>query len=213
MKRNLQTAVLGGCLAMLASLAFAQSPPNSNEQRLLPRDREIQLAESAGPPGLVRDAALYVLEPQGYTMARGGSNGFSCLVGRDRQDTLEPMCFDPEGSQAILPVVLDAARFRGEGLSEEEIEKRIAEGFQAGRYRAPRRAGITYMLSKENLVFNGSKVIGYPPHVMIFAPYVTNKDIGADFKSPWMPWVLGEGSPHAYIMVVVREESREAETK
>lgn len=207
MQRNLQMAVMGVCFAMLVSLAFAQSSLNSNEQRLLPRDREIQLAESAGPPGLIRDAAIYVLEPQGYTMARGGSSGFSCLVGRERPDTLEPMCFDPEGSQTILPAVLDAARFRGQGLGEEEIGRRIAEGYQAGRYRAPRRAGITYMLSKENLVFNGQKVISYPPHVMIFAPYVTNKDIGADFKNRWLPWVLGEGTPHAYIMVVVREET------
>jgi hypothetical protein len=204
---GLRLAVLLVCVSVLTCPGVAQTPPNGNEQRLLPRERELQLAESAGPSGVVRDATLYTLGREGYQVARSGSNGFSCLVGRERTDTLEPMCFDLEGSQAILPVVLDAAKFRGEGLSEEEINRRIAEGFQAGRYRAPQRAGITYMLSRENLVFNGQKVISYPPHVMIFAPYVTNKDIGADFKNRWLPWVLAEGTPHAYIMVVVREET------
>jgi len=41
--------------------------------------------------------------------------------------------------------------------------------------------------------------------VMIMAPYVTNAEIGADFKNPAMPWVLNEGTPSAYIMVVTRD--------
>ncbi len=179
--------------------AEAELPP------LLPRAREIALAESAGPPGVAKEATIYVLARGGYIEARKGTNGFACLVGRERPDTLEPMCFDPEGTRTILPRVLDAARLREQGLSPEEVKRRIAEGFRSGKYRAPQRVGINYMLSTENRVFNGEKVISYPPHVMIFAPYVTNEDIGADLSNPWMPWVLAEGSPHAYILVVVRE--------
>jgi hypothetical protein len=58
------------------------------------------------------------------------------------------------------------------------------------------------MMSAQNFVFNGQSVIHYHPHVMIYAPYVTNKMIGADQKDPYQPWVLNEGSPHAYIIVV-----------
>jgi hypothetical protein len=58
------------------------------------------------------------------------------------------------------------------------------------------------MLSAENHVFNGQKVINYAPHVMVYAPYATNKDIGAGGNNPFMPWVLNEGSPHAYIIVM-----------
>jgi hypothetical protein len=173
---------------------------------IMPREQEMALAESAGPPGVAKAASIYVLERgTGYAVARQGTNGFACLVNRDRADTLEPECFDPEGAESILPVVLEGARLREQGVAAAEIDRRIAEGFQSGKYRAPRRGGVTYMLSKENKVFNGRRVISYPPHVMIFAPYVKNADIGADFKNPWMPWVLGEGTPHAYIMVVVRE--------
>jgi hypothetical protein len=60
------------------------------------------------------------------------------------------------------------------------------------------------MLSAENYVFNGQRVVKYHPHVMFYAPYLTNADIGANGKDPNAPWILNEGSPHAYMIVVTR---------
>jgi len=173
---------------------------------LLPSNREIALAESAGPKAVADAATLYVLERGGYRVARQGTNGFACLVGRERPETVEPMCFDPEGVETVLPRILDAAKLREEGLKDEDVRRKIAEGFEAGKYRAPKRAGVNYMLSRENRVFNGKTVVPYPPHVMIYAPFVSNADIGSTLENPWLPWVLGEGGPHAYIMVVVRDD-------
>jgi hypothetical protein len=167
------------------------------------REREIALAEGAGPPQLVAGASIYVLGESGYEVAREGTNGASCLVSRDRVDTLEPLCFDAEGTRAILPVYLLRGRLRAEGVSDEEIAARIDAGFDEGEFGPPRKTGIAYMLSEHNKVFNGSEVISYPPHIMVYAPYATNADIGADMSDPFMPWVLEEGSPHAYIIVVV----------
>lgn len=170
----------------------------------LTREQEIDLALSAVPAHLRPAAAVYVLGKEGYALAREGGNGVTCLVGRERPDTQEPICWDREGTETILPVALEEGRLRAQGLSEEAVEAKIAEGFARGTFRAPRRAGIAYMLSQENHVWNGRQVVHYFPHVMIYAPYVTNADIGSDGKSPWMPWVLREGHPHAYIMVVTR---------
>ena len=50
-------------------------------------------------------------------------------------------------------------------------------------------------------MFNGQRVIKYHPHVMSYAPYLTNADIGSNGKDPYAPWILNEGSPHAYIVV------------
>ena len=173
---------------------------------LIPRDEEIVLAESAGPSGIAKSATIYVLERGiGYTIARKGTNGFACLVHRDRVDTLEPECFDPEGAESLLQPELDRAKHRERGMSPAEADAKIDSGFASGLYRIPRRAAVTYMLSTKNKVFDGKKVIHYPPHIMISAPYVKNSDIGADFKDPSMPWVLNEGSPRAYIMVVVAD--------
>lgn len=169
----------------------------------LARAQEIALAEEAGPPALVAGATIYVLGEKGYEVAREGDNGASCLVSRDRVDTLEPLCFDAEGTRAILPVHLLRGRLRAQGMSDEQIEERVRAGFDSGELGPPARAGIAYMLSEHNKVFNGSEVIGYPPHIMVYAPYATNADIGADMSDPYMPWVLEEGSPHAYIIVLV----------
>ncbi|MEZ5317117.1 MAG: hypothetical protein R2752_06915 [Vicinamibacterales bacterium] len=166
------------------------------------RDGEIALALSALPESLRPSATVYVLGPKGYEKAREGTSGVHCLVSHDRPDTQEPICWDREGAETILPVKLDEAAWRAAGVPEAEIEARVAAGFRSGRYRAPRRSGVAYMLSAENWVFNGEKVIHYVPHVMMYAPYLTNADIGADGKDPNAPWILDEGSPHAYIIVV-----------
>ncbi len=186
--------------ALLAAPAAAQELPD-----LLPLEREIALAESAGPPHVAESATIYVLRRGGFEVAREGSNGFACLVTRHDQGSQEPQCFDPEGVATLLPVALERARLIEAGTDRAEVERVVGEGYAAGTYRAPRRGGVTYMLSTENKVFNGEKIISYPPHVMIMAPYVTNADIGADGSDPAMPWVLNGGTPHAYIMVVTNQ--------
>lgn len=64
---------------------------------------QIALAESAGPP-VGADAAIFTIGPKGYTKARDGRNGFTCLISRQRRDTLEPECFDAEGTATVVPV-------------------------------------------------------------------------------------------------------------
>ena len=54
-------------------------------------------------------------------------------------------------------------------------------------------------------------VVPFPPHVMFYAPYLTNADLGLDSAlgpdgNPVGPvFVAGEGSPHALIIVPVGE--------
>jgi len=92
---------------------------------------------------------------------------------------------------------------------DEEIANDIAQGYADGRFRAPRRAGLTHMLSTKNRVFHGEKLVSYPSHVMIMTPFVTNADIGADFSNRYLPWVLNEGKPSAYIMIVTDRSETE----
>ncbi len=168
---------------------------------------EIALALGALPESMRAAATVHVLGPKGYRKAREGTSGINCLVERSRPDTQEPICWDREGSESIMPVAYARAEWRASGLKEEDVERRVAEGFASGKFRTPRRNGVAYMLSAENYVFNGQKVIKYHPHVMFYAPYMTNADIGANGKDPNAPWILNEGSPHAYIIVVTRHGS------
>ena len=205
-ERNSTRGSVTTLFAALAALAWFPAPATAQHADApMTRAEEISLAEGAGPPALVADATIYVLAESGYEVARQGSNGAACLVSRDRVETLEPLCFDAEGTRAILPVYLERGRLRAAGRSEEDIEAHIQAGFESERFGPPSKTGIAYMLSPHNKVFNGSEVISYPPHIMVYAPYLTNADIGADMSDRFMPWVLEEGSPHAYIIVVVGE--------
>src|SRR5262249_19297838 len=64
----------------------AQTPPGV----------QMALALSAGPP-VADKAAVYVLGPKGYSKLKEGTNGFSCIVQRERLDEIAPQCFDAEG--------------------------------------------------------------------------------------------------------------------
>jgi hypothetical protein len=187
-----------------AGLPAAQSPEAAAFKRPASETEEVALALSALPETLRATAGVHVLGPKGYRRIRESTSGINCLVERSRPDTQEPICWDREGSDTIMPAVSAQAEWRATGLSDEEVKRRLAEGFASGRFRAPRRGGVAYMLSAENYVFNGQRVVRYLPHVMFYAPYATNADIGATGKDPHAPWVLNEGSPHAYIIVVTR---------
>jgi hypothetical protein len=62
---------------------------------------QIALAESAAPP-VGADAAIFTIGPKGYTKARDGRNGFTCLISRQHRDMLEPECFDAEGTATVV---------------------------------------------------------------------------------------------------------------
>ncbi len=168
----------------------------------LPRAEEIALAESAGPAHLVKEATIYALEKEGFVVVRKGTNGFSCLVQRSIPGAQEPLCLDKEGTEAVLPRYLGQARLRAQGLSAEEVQRALADGFLSGKYHAPGRFVISYMLSCENWVpVSATRAIPYPPHVMFYIPNITNEDIGSNSRDPWMPFVVDEGSPHAIVIV------------
>ncbi|NKB89202.1 MAG: hypothetical protein GKS06_13375 [Acidobacteria bacterium] len=207
--RSLSIRTLFSAVATLAATCLVPVPGVAQSEGTveLTRQEEATLAREAGPANLAADATVYVTGPDGYEVESQGTNGASCLVSRAPNGTLEPICFDAEGTRTILPVQMERGRMRAAGQDEAEITARIDSGLESGEFSAPSKAGIAYMLSDRNLVFNGNRVVSYPPHVMVYAPFVTNEDIGFDGSDGSMPWVLQEGTAHAYIMVIPRGSS------
>ena len=152
----------------------------------VPHERQIELAESAAPAEVSSHATVYILGPKGYEKAREGTNGFSCFVGRHfvkpAETTIEPQCFDAEGSRALLPVYMHGEELRTNGKSEAEIKADIANGYKEGRYQYPSKPGFLYMMSSRNrlraIPEHGTGI--FPPHLMFYAPNMTTKDIGFD---------------------------------
>src|SRR5437899_7786180 len=180
---------------------------------LLPREKEIELALSAAPEHLRKGAAVYVLERNGCVKLRSSTNGFTCIVNRDHPLNQKPVCFDAEGTATILPKILRVGELLMRGKPMLEIDVEIAEGFRTGKYISPRRSGVAYMLSGDIRNFNPQtgKVESFPPHVMFYAPNLTNADLGttreALKKDPSLPFVAYEG-PHGYIIVLAGDKQK-----
>src|SRR5262249_11406897 len=157
------------------------------------RDEKIKLAESAAPPEISGKATIYVLESNGYAKVREGANGFSCFVDRQTPWNTEPTCFDAEGSKTTLPTRFFVEEERAKGKSEEEIKAAIDGGYKSGRFKAPSKPGIVYMLSDKASLLVNDKIVRVPPHLMFYAPYATEKDIGDPPPSVNMPRLIRAG--------------------
>jgi hypothetical protein len=213
--RNVQT------LIVIASLLFTLSAnaENSKASKVepLPRDLEIQLALSALPPHLRDSATVYVLNPdKGFEVARKGTNEFHAFVARTgddtfrgswpftkyRDDILYPVSFDKAGVTAQMRVIFDAAEMQAKSTPPGELKKIIQDRHNGEFYKAPERAGISYMLSPVfrgyiNPEENDSVATLSIPHVMHYAPNVSNEDIGGGKPGGMDPFVIFHG-PHGY---------------
>jgi len=217
--RNVQTliVIVGLLFTLNANAENKQTPEGTNKIEPLPRDLEIQLALSALPPHLRDNATVYVLNPaKGFEVARKGTNEFHAFVARTgddtfrgswpftkyRDDILYPISFDKAGVKAQMRVFFDAAEMQAKGTPPGELKKIIQDRYKAGFYKAPERAGISYMLSPVLRTYTNpdesDSVATYNiPHVMYYAPHVSNKDIGGGKPGGMYPFAILHG-PHGY---------------
>ena len=195
-----------GLLPSTAAIqAMAQELPRVYDPSVS-RERQIALAESAAPAEVSSKATVYILGPKGFEKARKGTNGFTCFVGRHfvkpTETTVEPTCFDAEGSRTTWIVRMREEELRSSGRSEAEIKADIANGYKKGRFKDPGKPGLLYMMSSENRLPSGKGTTSsFPPHLMFYAPSMTTKDIGFD-SQPQLDY-LGMTHPGAADNLIV----------
>jgi hypothetical protein len=191
------------CLSPAAQLLAGSSVDLSTVRRIdstTPRDVQVALALAAGPP-VSQGAAVYILGATGYVKAREGTNGFTCLVDRLRADSIAPTCFDAEGSATTVKALFFREEQRALGKDDERITSEIDEGYKTGRFLAPRKPGIAYMLSNYNYLFDpeSKSIFHFPAHVMFYGPYLTAKDVGT---GPGAPDLTRPGLPDNMMVVI-----------
>ncbi|HEX8660492.1 MAG TPA: hypothetical protein VF686_01400, partial [Brevundimonas sp.] len=190
---------------------------------------EIELALSALPPHLRAEATVYVLDPnEGFERVREGTNGFHALVARNgddafrgawmptdyRDDIIYPVAFDSAGADAILPVFFDAAEMQADGVPASAVKALIQERYATGYYKAPARAGISYMLSPVFRSYTAPEdndqvgTVNYP-HIMYYAPNVSARDVGGTQPGSPYPFLIHPG-PHAYNIQGLGDPDRRA---
>ncbi len=201
-------AIVGVVFILVAGPVAAQSAGSgqSGKRPLLPREREIALARSAGPASVTDAATIYVLGERGYVEAVKGSNGAACYVSRDWIESIEPHCFDPEGASTILPLAMHRVTLLHQGKTLAEANRDVADGLASGRFRLPRRPAMSYMLSAAQSLTSddGTKVGAWQPHLMIYYPYWTAKDVGLSEETPTIS-MSDPGKPTASLVIVVRD--------
>jgi hypothetical protein len=186
----------------------------------MPVELETRFALSALPPALRDEATLYLLDPAtGYQLSRQGTSGIACLVQRTvweladfRNDIYYPLCYDAVGTATYLKVIMEAAQLRTTGLGPAELKAEVERRYEDGTYRAPAKAGLSYMVGPL------MRTIGPPdlqihtmamPHLMFYAPNITNADIGAkpdlgDPASLLYPFIDRQGNDEqSYIIQLI----------
>lgn len=211
-----QAAFAGlAAVVLLATGASAGGKPGLPD--ILPADLETEIALSAAPSQLRDGVAVYLLGKKGYELSRPGTNGFSCLVIRGSvmgppawRESISGWCYDAHGMETFGKVDFDRAKLLRQGTPAEEVSRKISAGFASGKYRAPSQGGVIYMLSPVNKVpdHRTGELYTYPPHIMYYAPFVSNDDIGVpesahtgdpDYVFSGLPFLPVSG-PHGFIV-------------
>ncbi len=185
--------------------AASQPLPANHPLPLMDREREIALALSSCPATLAEKAGLYVLEASRYVKVRESQNGFTAIVQHSVPGAQEPQRMDAEGTRSILPRILKVAEWRADAKSSNEIKRLVGDAFAKRVFPPPSRVGIDYMLSTQNIVPDDQGVIApFPPHVMLYAPFLTNAEIGSQSQATGGPvFIAAQGTPYALILVPV----------
>jgi len=176
----------------IAHQAMAQARPYPKmapiEQYLMDRTAEIELARSAAPDSISRDATILVLGRQGYETAVQGKNGFVCMVGRawgaafDWAEFWNPKvraadCMNPQAARSMLPIAYLRARMVMAGRSKAEIVSAVKAAFENKQLPELESGAMDYMMSKSSyLTDEGEHNL---PHLMFYTHVKDGNDWGS----------------------------------
>ncbi|GFE80134.1 hypothetical protein GCM10011487_21340 [Steroidobacter agaridevorans] len=207
----------------LASVAaIPRSQANETTLERMPAALETQFALSAVPPALRERASVYLLDPaKGYSLSKQGTSSLTCIVQRTaweysdfRNDIYWPVCYDAAGTKMHLKVIMDAAALRAQGMGPEALKAEISKRYRERTYKIPEKSGLSYMVGPV------MRAAGPPdmkvrtmamPHLMFYAPFVTNEEIGAtpdftNFSSLKYPFIDQHGIPEqSYVIQLIGE--------
>ena len=190
----------------LADAAGAQAPSRHGVRPAMDHVTETTLARSAAPAAISAGARVWFWTGSRYVVGDSGTTAVNCYVGRPWVPSIEPHCFDAEGSATIMPIQMRRQQLYGQGMSEADVEKDVAREIAAGRLRLPRVPAFTYMMSaSQDLVTGtGSSVSAWQPHLMIYFPNLTNAGTGLPGFVPEVGFVENPGTPFAAVVLPMK---------
>lgn len=167
---------------------------------------ETTLARSAAPSAVSAGARVWFWTGSRYVIGDSGTSAVNCYVGRPWVPSIEPHCFDAEGSGTIMAIQMRRQQLYAQGMSEADVEKDVAREIAAGRLRLPRVPAVTYMMSaSQDLVTGGGSGVGaWQPHLMIYFPNLTNAGTGLPGFVPEVGFVENPGTPFSAVVIPMK---------
>lgn len=193
-------AAFAACLAAAAPATGAADAPRMApvDAYLMDRTAEIDLAKSAAPASIARDATVLVLTRKGYEIAVKGTNGFVCYVGRGFGGAPDwPERWDPKIRAAAcdnppaVPTMTAILKLRTALTLAGKTDAEVMDGIKAAlssKAIPPLGAGaMCYMMSKN--AYLSAQGEHNMAHVMFYVPTKDDASWGANL--PGSPVVGG----------------------
>lgn len=206
------------CLALIAAMAANASIADAQTHAyptmapvaryMMDRSAEIQLARSAAPAAISRDATILVLGLHGYETAVHGTNGFVCMVGRswlaafDWPEFWNPRvraadCLNPQAARSLLPLFHLRSEMAMAGRSRAQILAAVKAAYRRAKLPPLENGAMDYMMSKASYLTDQG---GHnAAHVMFYTQGMTAGDWGSGAAgSPVMSvpyWFYSPQSP------------------
>jgi len=158
------------------------------DQYLMEKNAEIQLARTAAPDSISRDATILVLGRQGYETAVEGKNGFVCMVERAWMAAFDwpefwnpkvrsPDCLNPQAARSIVPIASLRSRMVMAGRSKAEILSAIKAAFENRQLPDLESGAMCYMMSKSAYLTDEDN--HNLSHLMFYTSVKDGKDWGS----------------------------------
>jgi hypothetical protein len=183
------------------------------DQYLMERNAEIELARSAAPESISKDAGVMVLGRRGYETAVKGTNGFVCIVERgwtagvDDPDFWNPklrgpLCLNAAAVRSYLPLTIKKTEWVLAGQSKDQMFDSLKAAFEKKELPTPETGSMCYMLSKQGYLADANG--HWHPHLMFFLPLSSNPEAwGASLPgSPVLGFRIAEDNLTLFLVPV-----------
>jgi hypothetical protein len=200
MLRGILSTIASGSFALIFILGTAAQAQAQNakapyptmaplDQYLMDRNAEIELARSAAPASISRDAEVMVLGRHGYENAVKGKNGFLCMVERSWTAGIDDpgfwnpklrgaICFNAAAARTYLPITIKKTDLVLAGRSKAQMSEAIKAAFEKKELPGLEVGAMCYMMSKQ--AYLGDSAGHWHPHLMFFVPQADAATWGAD---------------------------------
>jgi len=184
-------ALLGAALCTIAQDTKPSYPSMAPLEQYLMEDRnaEIDLARSAAPESISRDAEVLVLGRHGYETAVKGKNGFVCVVERSWTSPIDdpnfwnpkgrsPICFNAAAARTFLPRTIKKTELILAGRTKDQMREAIVAAVDKKELPPMETGAMCYMLSKRSYL--NDRDPHWHPHLMFFVSQTEPAAWGAD---------------------------------